>query len=470
MAAPIPAADPSVVLPSPIPYANADIPPDATRLRDLSPQQWKSGAAAWLGWLFDGLDIHLYTLVAGTFVAALLAAPPGSAAVNEKSAFIQAGFLVGWAVGGAVFGRLGDLLGRSRALSLTILTYALFTGLSFFVTNWQQLMGCRFLAALGIGGEWAVGSALLAETWPAKWRAWLAAVLQTGVNVGILIACVAFYVMADARTVGLLRHVIPTLPADYYLRAVFLIGIVPAGMVFWIRRHVPEPEAWALAKAAEDGRVAAGGSRVAPPGLADLFRGPVRRTTLLTAAVCATSLTGWWAFLFWYVQHLTRLPSVAGWSAADKDQLKTAVFFLVIGVSVGGNFFAAWVARRVGYRNAIAGLFVLFAAAIVGAYCVPRTHRELIPWLAAVGFCSGVFGLFTMYLPPLFPTLLRTTGAGFAFNVGRLVAAAGTVVFALGLAKVEFRTALLCDGLLFLPAAAMMLLMPDLRDPTTARR
>ena len=133
--------------------------PKGIRLRDLSPQQWKSGIAAWLGWLFDGLDMHLYTLVAAPFVAQLMnLSSPADPVVKEKSSWIQAAFLVGWALGGGFFGRLGDKLGRSRALSLTILTYAIFTGLSFFATSWWQLLIFRFLAALGIGGEWAVGA------------------------------------------------------------------------------------------------------------------------------------------------------------------------------------------------------------------------------------------------------------------------------------------------------------------------
>src|SRR5512136_218417 len=114
---------------------------EATRLRDISPQQWRTGIAAWLGWLFDGLDMHLYTIVAAPFVAQLLAvADVTDPAVKAKSAWIQAAFLVGWALGGGFFGRVGDLLGRSRALSLTILTYACFTGLSFVAQTWWQLL------------------------------------------------------------------------------------------------------------------------------------------------------------------------------------------------------------------------------------------------------------------------------------------------------------------------------------------
>ena len=162
-----------------------------TRLSDLTSQQWKSGVAAWLGWLFDGLDMHLYTLVAITFVAELLRLEKTDPAVGYYSSWIQASFMIGWAVGGSVFGIIGDRLGRSRTLVLTILTYAFFTAFSYFAQTWWQLLIFRFVAALGIGGEWAVGASLLSETWPRRWRPWIAAVLQTAVNCGILLASLA---------------------------------------------------------------------------------------------------------------------------------------------------------------------------------------------------------------------------------------------------------------------------------------
>src|SRR5947208_3642773 len=189
---------------------------DVARLRDLSGQQWKSGVAAWLGWLFDGLDMHLYVLVAAPFVAELIGVTDTrNEAVGWYSSWIQAAFLVGWALGGGFFGRVGDRIGRSRALSLTILTYALFTGLAFFAQTWWQLLIVRFLAALGIGGEWAVGASLLSETWPRRWRPWIAAVLQSGVNIGILLASLTTFLLADRSP-----------------RLVFLIGVLPALLVF----------------------------------------------------------------------------------------------------------------------------------------------------------------------------------------------------------------------------------------------
>lgn len=410
---------------------------EAKTLKELSPKQWRSGIAAWLGWMFDGLDTHLYTLVAAPFVMELLRATSvADAAVKEKSSYIQAAFLIGWALGGGFFGRLGDVLGRSRALSLTILTYALFTGLSFFAQTWWQLMIFRFVAALGIGGEWAVGSALLSETWPKKWRPWIAAVLQTGVNLGVLLACLSNYILAD----------VPGWP-----RSVFLVGVLPAFLVFWIRRAVPEPEEWHAAKKSAEKQ----------PSVLDLFRGDVLRITVLTIIVCATSLTAWWSFMFWNSQHLRNLPSVASMAPAEKERLVTFGFFLVIGVSIFGNFFAGWLARRIGYRRAISLNSLCFMLAFIGAYAVPRDHHSLLWWIPIIGFFSGMFGLFTMYLPPLFPTLLRTTGAGFCYNIGRVAAAVGTIYFGIMTKVGDFRIALLCAGFLLVPTIIVSLMLPE---------
>ncbi len=406
----------------------------------LSGYQWRSGIAAWLGWLFDGLELHLYTLVAAPFVAQLLhVSDPASAVVKEKGSFIQGAFLVGWALGGAFFGVLGDRLGRSRTLSLTILTYAIFTGLSFFVETWWQLLICRFIAALGIGGEWAVGASLLFETWPKKWRPWIAGVLQTGVNLGILMACVIVYLLAGR-------------PERY----VFLVGILPALLVFWIRKNVPEPAEWQAAQTLSPSRVNAG----------HLFHEGVRSRTFITITVCSLTLTGWWAFLFWYPQHLRSLPEVLNWSPAEKQRLITKMFFTVIAVSIVGNFFCSWLASRLGYRKTLLWMCLAFFLGFVGAYSIPRNYHSLFFWLPFIGFCSGMFGLFTMYLPSLFPTLLRTTGAGFCYNIGRIAAAAGTIFFGMG-KVISFQHTLMSMGFLFFAAAIVCLFLPEPLDEAT---
>jgi MFS family permease len=405
------------------------------RLSDLSATQWKAGAAAWLGWLFDGLDMHLYTLIAAPFVAKLLDVAPADKSVGFYSSWIQAAFLFGWAIGGAIFGRLGDRLGRSRTLVLTILTYAIFTGAGFLAQKWWHLLIFRFLAALGIGGEWAVGAALLAETWPKGWRYWLAAVLQTAVNIGILLAGVVGIAMAG-------------LPE----RCVFLVGLAPALIVLWIRHAVPETDDWHHAKS---------NAQSTEPKLLDLFRGHTLKITVLTMAVCACSLTAHWAFMFWSAQQLRQLPEVASLPPAARTSLVSSSVVVLMVSSIVGNFLAAAIARRIGYKRAIALMAFAYFLMMVFTYGVPRSLNSLWWCFPILGACSGFFALFTMYLPPLFPTLLRTTGAGFSYNIGRIAAAAGTIVFGLLSPIGDSRLALFYSGLLFLPAAIFALAMPE---------
>jgi MFS family permease len=413
-----------------------------TRLGDLTATQWKSGAAAWLGWCFDGLDMNLYTLVATPFVAQLLALPKSDPNVTYCSSWIQAAFLFGWALGGSFFGRLGDRIGRSRALVLTILTYAIFTGLSYFAEAWWHLLIFRFLAALGIGGEWAVGAALLSETWPRNWRPWVAAILQTAVNMGTMLAGLVVVLLASREP-----------------RVVFLTGVLPALLVLWIRKAVPEPEEWQQAKASAKG---------AGPRVTDLFRGRIRRTTLLTLLVCGLSLTGHWAFVFWCSQHLRQLLDAAGWDAEQSSQFVGKAMTLVMTASIVGNFLAAALSLRLGYRRTIALMCLGYFISMTMAYGVPRGHEELFWWLAPIGLFQGVFAPFSMYLPPLFPTLLRTTGAGFCFNFGRTAAAVGVVLFAVVSKVGDFRQALVFAGCLFVPAALAAMFLPESSDTQAA--
>ncbi len=438
---------PASTLPSGNTSPDASVPPIRS-LRDLTPRQWKSGIAAWLGWTFDGLDMHLYTLVYTQFVAQLLGITnTQDPSVGQHASIIQGGFLLGWALGGGFFGRMGDRLGRSRALSLTVLTYALFTGLSFFAHTWWQLFIFRFLSALGIGGEWAVGASLLSETWPRRWRPWIAAVLQSGVNIGVLMAVLVNVLMAP---------IVATQP-----RYIFLVGVLPALLVFWIRRAVPEPDEWHAAKQR---------ARDREPRISDLFGPDIRKTTLFVVLVCALSLTAHWAFMFWHQHEFKNLPDIVGQSDAEKNAWGTKLLFLVMVMSIIGNFFAAVLARLIGYRKAICVLCLGYFLAMIGAYSVARPHGQLYWWLAAPGFFQGVFALFTMYLPPLFPTLLRTTGAGFCYNIGRIVSAFGVVFFGVFQRVGDYRHTLLFAGFLFLPAALFALFLPELRDDSDAAR
>ena len=410
---------------------------EATDFRSLTSQQKKSGLAAWLGWMFDGLDMHIYTLVATPFVAQLLALPRTDKQVGEKGALINAAFLIGWALGGAFFGRIGDVMGRSRALCLTILCYAGFTGLSAISTEWWHLMVFRFLSALGIGGEWAVGASLLSETWPKRWRPWIAATLQTAVNIGVLLACFFGYLFENTEP-----------------RYIFLVGVLPALIVLWIRRAVPETEEWHAARAGSE----------KPPGLTDLFRGKVAKTTWIVLTICGVSLTAHWTFMFWQQKYIRDLPEIRDLSSAGQNRAAVIALMVLMAGSILGNYAAAAVARAVGYRKAVVSFCLIYGVVMGLTFLEARTHSTVLIGFFFIGLCQGVFGLFTMCLPPLFPTLLRTTGAGFCYNIGRLIAAGGTVFFGLFTKVGDVRQALLYAAILFIPAAGLACWLPEPKD------
>ncbi|MGQ0628269.1 MAG: MFS transporter [Phycisphaerales bacterium] len=407
----------------------------------ITKTQWKALIAAWLGWCFDGLDGYLYVMVATDFVRQLLEndygvgnVPPGE--VKGTAALIQAVFLIGWAVGGAVFGRIGDRLGRSRTLTLTVLTYAIFTGLSFFATSWWHLLIFRFIAALGIGGEWAAGSALVAEVLPARHRFWASAALQSGYMVGCMMACLAPWAVAAGNE-----------------RWVFLVGVLPAFLTLWIRSAVPEPENWSRAVATQ-----------AAPSMLELFRGQLLRITLLTTALTSIALTTVWSFLFFVPQLISTLDGVTKESA---PRFKALVTIWYLAVNIGANFFACWLARRLGHRRAffimMLGALAVFTVGFGHQYGLgPRITSSNI-W-AVTGFTAffalGLFGMFPMYIPCLFPTLVRTMGAGFTYNVGRLFSAAGAFYGGMLTQTLGYEGAVFWTGLLYLPGLLLAPFLP----------
>ena len=412
----------------------------------LTKVQKRAFLAAFLGWCFDGLDGYLYVMVAVPFVTQLLERDYGAglvpgAAVKEKAALIQAVFLIGWAIGGAVFGRLGDRLGRARTLTLTVLTYATFTGLSFFATAWWHLLIFRFIAALGIGGEWAAGSALISETMPARYRTVASAALQSGYMIGCILACLTPWVMPPGAE-----------------RYVFLVGVLPAFLTLWIRWAVPEPEGWKHACATE-----------ATPTIGSLFRGPLAAVTLITTALASVALTTVWAFLFFAPQLAGELAKAEpGSTPQSVTNYKTWVTIAYFVANIAANFFATWLAARIGYRRAF--FFMMLASLVVftigfgGAkFGVPLTTTTAPVVFCLAAFCSvGLFGMFPMYIPRLYPTLVRTLGAGFTYNVGRVVSAAGAYYGGVIAAGVGYDGAIFWTGLLYV---AGMLICPFLPLP-----
>ncbi|MES1227195.1 MAG: MFS transporter, partial [Armatimonadota bacterium] len=366
----------------------------------ISSETKKGYIAAWLGWMFDGLDSVLYTIVAVPFVTQLMGKGANIADVKSHAALIQAFFLFGWACGGAVFGRICDHIGRKRTLTITILTFAIFTALSAVATEWWHLMIFRFIAALGIGGEWAAGASLVSETLHNKHKAWASALLQTGYQVGFI---------AAALTAGFLPRLMTEQGhADFMYRAVFLVGVIPAFLTLWLRKAVPESGKWEEARKNQP-----------VPKVSELFKPGVIGTTLKVLAFLSIALTTVWTFIFFFPQVLRGLPEMKSLKEPEVALLVSQITIISQFWNVAGNFCATYMAKAIGPRITF-GLFML--AGLVCAwfgFVSPQNLNTTVFWINAFSFTGlGIFGIFPLYVPPLFPTLLRTSGAGFCYNFG----------------------------------------------------
>ncbi len=377
----------------------------------ISKPQAKGFVAAWLGWAFDGLDGVIYTLVALPFIAHLMGQLTPTADTKGKAALIQAFFMFGWAAGGFVFGRIGDKWGRTKTLTVTILIYALFTGLSAFATEWWHVLIFRFIAALGIGGEWAAGSTLVAESLAVRHRAWASATLQSGYMVGMILASLTVATI-PAMLIG--SHLVA---ANDVHRWVFLIGVLPAFLTLWIRKAVPESAAWHDAKKAEPS-----------PSVTLLFKRDMLPTTLKVLGMCSITLTTVWTFVYFNTQALRAHPEV---KILDKIAIEALIGGATITYllwNIAGNFAATFAAKICGVRPTFASFMGIALIASWIGFATPHSLPQTLLAINIVAFFGlGIFGIFPLYIPPLFPTMIRVTGAGFCYNIGRVVAGFGTI-------------------------------------------
>ncbi len=376
-------------------------------LGGLTRYQWTVFVAAWLGWGFDVFDGLLFNFVAPVCVPRLLGVDAHDPRVTTATGAITSVLLVGWATGGIVFGWLTDRLGRSRTLLITMVTYATATAACALAPNVRVLALLRFVASLGIGGEWAAGASLVAEVFPEHRRIAGGALLYTSAPLGILLA--GFVNDLFTRQIA----VVATQP-DLAWRLVFLSGLVPAAIALWIRRAVHEPEAWAT----ESGP---------PPRLAELFAPAHRQATLGALAMAVVTLVTWWgmsAFLPFVVRHAAGADAGADASARLVAQ---ANGWFTLGGFVGTV--ATIPAARLGRRRMFALYLVGAAVAIWTTFALEWTAAVRIAMLFVCGMMTfGIVGAFSFYFPELFPTRLRGTGSGFCFNTGRYLAAAGPFV------------------------------------------
>ncbi len=473
--------------------------------------KWAALVAAFLGWLFDGFEMGMFPLVGQNALTDLLAASsPGASAANAATAWfgvIMATFLIGAATGGVLFGWLGDRIGRVRAMSLSILTYAVFTGLCGLAAAPWHIAALRFIASLGMGGEWALGVALVTELWPDRSRAWLAGVIGAAANVGyLLVGLLSLWLLGVTQGLGEMllglgvsESMIDKLMHNQAWRLLMIAGSLPALLVFFIRLFVPESHRWEAAS--EAGKTSHWATRdlvgvlvgaVAALGIVSLWS-PAFRSWALAPAVGggAPATTPPWfiavqiggtlagfvvalvGYLYPVVRYLHRaeaanqLPSgrqanlrrmilgacLAGvpllgtwgavqwlpkWSIAlaqaspDAWGAGFAKEYTQIAMSVGaivGCVLAALAAGRYGRRITYTVLCVASFATLVALYNSIDAFggRLLVGVFLAGGITAAFYGWFPLYFPELFPTSIRATSQGFAYNFGRVLSAIGSL-------------------------------------------
>ena len=405
-----------------------------TQDKALTSGQWLVLLAAFLGWLFDGYEIGLFPVVARPALKNLLG-DAGDASIGQWMGVITACFLIGAALGGLVFGWLGDRIGRVKAMAFSILTYSLVTGFGYFAQNPTQLGVVRFISALGMGGQWSLGVALVMECWPEKWRPMLAGAMGAAANVGFLL-------------VGLTARMHQVTPESW--RWMMLVAATPAFLVVFIMFFVPESERWKQS-------VGTGKSRP----LHEVFAPALRKRSILAIAFASVALIGTWGSVQWlplwanqmvsekgfqelkgqqpnwYVANGSALPeAAAGQKKEAETEVKklagkaTANMQMIQGFgAIIGTLLAPLMGARLGRRPAY---FLLCLSSLIVCGITFRTISAYSDAFLALAFAMSLttasfYGWFPLYFPELFPTRVRATGQGISYNFGRIFAAAGAL-------------------------------------------
>jgi MFS family permease len=388
-------------------------------LLGLSGYHWLVIAAGWAGWGFDVFDALLFNFVAPNCIPALLHLPRDSPEAHAATAFwtgaITSILLIGWAAGGLLFGWLGDRLGRKRTLFATITVYAVGTALCALATDLWQLACFRVIASLGIGGEWAIGATLIAESVPENRRIEAGVIMYSSSPVGIALASLVNYQVAGVWLAN---------QPETSWRYVFLAGLAPVVLAFLVRVFLHESDRWSEQ----------------PPIVTtprELFQPDMRMMTLSGFIPAVAALLTWWACNAF-------LPLLGGTLAnehAARAGLSPAATSLLVEAwkarasnlfNLGGllgAFAAIPLARVMGRRPMFVAYFAFSALALTAAFGLELAPQIRLAMLLPVGAgVYGIFAAFSFYLPELFPARLRATGAGFCYNIGRVFAAGGPFV------------------------------------------
>lgn len=442
----------------------------------VPPTRWYQGVTGYqwlvlvicsLGWIFDVFEGQLFVATMNEAMPDLLLAGTSQATIDFYNNIALGMFLVGGAAGGLAFGTLSDRTGRKPAMILSILFYSGFTGLTALVQTWWQLAGLRFLVALGVAGEWAVGTAMVAEVFAKQARAWSLAIFSASSVFGVWLAVAVGATIVAQPAFG--------------WRWGFATGLLPALLVLWVVRSVREPEQWVQA------RQAAGRQPGRQLGrFTELFSRELARRTLVGLALAAVSLGTYWGVHIYgralYRQNVERsylaafdpggemtarhaLLSQHGPAIKRAEML--AMFLASSGAGLGLLAFGP-ISERLGRRGALL-LFVFggFAVTVVlfrGLAGSPNYVLWLV--LPVFGFLTvGMSSAASVYFPELFPTRVRGTGTGFCYNGGRFLAASSLIAVALlrDVWKLPMEDYVCVMALLFLLAVPVLWFAPETR-------
>jgi MFS family permease len=384
--------------------------------KELSRFHWWVLIVASLGWLFDTMDQRIFVLARGPAISSLLPAGTAAADVTWYSGVATMVFMIGWATGGLYFGILGDRWGRAKTMMLTILMYSLCTGLSALSQHWWDFMMYRFLTGLGVGGEFAAGVTLVAEVMPDRARPHALGILQALSAVGNIIGSAISFIV---------------LPLGW--RWMFVVGILPALLVVGVFKRMKEPEAWQKARAS----AASGEKRLGSMG--DLFKDDRwRKNTIIGLVLAISGVVGLWGIGFWTPELIRE--ALKNTSLANRNwYVSMGTLLQDVGAFFGISTFTVLTAKT-GRRPAFVISFFLALGATMMTFGWLREPSHIFWMIPILGFCTLlVFGGYSIYFPELYPTRLRSSGVGFCYNVGRIIAAMGPLT--LGGLTVLFKNA-----------------------------
>ena len=425
----------------------------------LAPRRWYDGLTGyhWLvlivasmGWMFDTMDQWLYVLARQDAVTALLGEGATSATVAVWSGRMNGIFIFGWATGGLLFGMVGDKIGRTWTMAITVMMYAVFTGLSGLAWSIPSFGAFRFLTGLGIGGEIAAGAALIAEVFPGHARPTALGIMQAASALGNVMA-------------GFISYGVNTWqPGPNGWRILFFVGFVPALLVFVIRLFVKEPEKWHEAKA----EAARTGIKVG--SILHLFTEPgMARRTLVGVGLGAVGVIGFWGIGTFSPDLLTGVlnpDNLAELKQATGQQKSLAVVAQNTGAFFGILTFA-WLAERIGRRKTFFWAFLACAFAVPATFHFTSSFATALVLFPIMGFfTTSLFGGYAIYFPELFPTRLRATGTGFCYNVARYIAIAGPAAFGSLSGAVGIANAATIVSVVFILGMFVLPFAPETKD------